>query len=105
MCNPNTRVSVIVDSSSIRSGNCHGNLVNSASTAGKLKTVYVGKNQYPISIIQVSEISEIAWKKKSVFDLLTSSVASLRGNHSVSDLVTLVENKVPMDTYSALQDA
>ena len=92
MYNPNTRVSVILDSSSSRSGNCHGNLANSARTAGKLKTVYVGKNQYPISIIQVSEISEIAWKKKSGFDVLTYSVASLRGKHSGSDLITLVDN-------------
>ena len=98
MSNPNTRVAGILDRSSSSSDNFHGDLVNSASNAGKLKTVYVGKNQYPISIIQLSEISEIAWKKKAGFGLLNSSVASLSGGHSVSYFTTVVENEVPMDT-------
>ena len=30
------------------------------SGAGKLKTIYFGKNQYPISIVQLNEVSDIA---------------------------------------------
>ena len=37
----------------------HSNPTNSTSTSGKLKTVYVGKNRYPITIIQLYEVSEI----------------------------------------------
>ena len=72
---------------------------NSVSAAGKLKTIYVGKNQYPISIIQLAEFLEIAWKKKAGFGLKNSSVGSLSGGHSASDLITPVENEVPVDTY------
>ena len=104
MSNPNTRVAGILDRSSISSDNCHNDLTNSAITSGKLNTFNVGKNQYHISAIQLSEISEITCKKKSGSDLLTSSVAYLSGGHIVSYLITLVENEVPMDTYSALQD-
>ena len=78
---------------------------NSVSAAGKLKTVYVGKNQYPISIIQLAEFLEIAWKKKAGFGLKNSSVGSLSGGHSVSDLITFVDDEVPMYTYSVLKDA
>ena len=72
-------------------------------SAVKLKTVYVGKNQYPISIVQLDEVSDIAWRKKSGFKFLTYPVGSLSGSHNVSDLITLVDNKLPMDTYSTLK--
>ena len=90
MSNPNTIVAGILDRPSSSSGNRHGDLASSASTAGKLKTVYVGKNQHPIS-----------WKNKSGFDMLTSSVASLSSSHSVSDLITILDSEVPMYTYSS----
>ena len=98
MYNPNMRVSGILERSRSSSGNRYVNLANSASTAGKLKTIHVDKNQYPISVIQISEISEISWKKKAGFDLLSSSVASLSGGHSMYNLIMLVDNEVPMDT-------
>ena len=92
MSNPNTRVSGMITLLIISSNRNYGNIANSASTAGKFKAVYVGENQYPISIIQLSETSEIAWKKRSGFGLLTSSVGSLSGGHIVSDLIMLVYN-------------
>ena len=81
--------------------------MDSASTAsaGKTKSVYVKKNRYPISIVQLAEVLEIAWRNKTGFDLLTSSVASLSGGYSVSYLITLVDNEAPIGTYSVLQDA
>ena len=38
----------------------HGDPMNSASIAGKPKTVYAGNNRYPISIIQLDEFLVIA---------------------------------------------
>ena len=58
---------------------------NERSGAGTPKTVYVGKNQYTISIVQLYEVSGIAWRKKSCFDLLTSSVIYLSGSHNASE--------------------
>ena len=71
---------------------------NSAITYGKPKTVYVGKNQYHISIIQLAEVLEIYWKEKTGFDLIASSVVSLSGSHSMSDLIMFVDNELPMYT-------
>ena len=78
----------------------HGYLANNLiSSLGdpvnrKPKKIYAGENRYPIYIIQLDEVQEIAWKKKSGFDLLTFSVGPLSGGHSVSYLITLVENQV-----------
>ena len=44
-------------------------------------------------------------RKNEGFDLLTYSVGSISGDHIVSDLIALVDNEVPVDTYSALKDA
>ena len=51
------------------------------------------------------KVLEIAWRNKAGFGLLTPLVGSLRGGHIVSYLITLVDKKIPIDTYSALQDA
>ena len=56
------------------------------------------------SFLLLDKCSDIAWRKKSDFDLLTSSMSSLSSGHSMSDLIKLVGNKVPMNTYSALLD-
>ena len=80
----------------------HGDPVNSASTSGQLKTVYVGKNQYTVSTIKLAEISDLSWNKKAGFNMLTSSVVSLNGGHSVSYLIMVLENEVLIDTYSVL---
>ena len=77
--------------------------MNISITSGKLKTVYVGKNRYPISIMQLAEVLEIVWKRKACFDLIAPSVGSLIGGHSMSYLITLVDNYVPIDTYYALK--
>ena len=86
---------------------CRINPTDSESTvdAGKPKTVYIRKNWYPIFIIQLAKVLEIAWKMKEGFDLLTSSVGSLSDGHSVSYMINIVENFTPMYTYYAFQHA
>ena len=66
---------------------------NSASIygAGKTKTVYVGKNQCPVSIVQLAKVSDITWREKAGFDLISSLLGSLSGGQSVSDLIKIVD--------------
>ena len=59
--------------------------------AGKPKTVYVGKNQCPVYIVQLAEVSDITWRKKAGFDLISSLLGSLSGGQSVSDLIKIVD--------------
>ena len=66
--------------------------------------MYVGTNYYSIYIVQLYEASEITRRKKAGFYLLTSSVSSLSVSNNMLDMITLVANEVPMDTYSSLQD-
>ena len=79
---------------------------NKTSSSGvcRPRTVYVGKYQYLVSLIQTTQVSDVAWKNKAGFDILTSTVNSLLGSHNVFDLITLVDGEVPMDKYSALQN-
>ena len=85
----------------------HNNPTDGASTdsTGKPKTLYVSNNQYPISIVRLDEVSEILLRNKSGCALLTSLLGSLSGGHNLSNLITFVDNKVPMGTYSVLQEA
>ena len=88
------------------SGSRHGNPADNASAgAVKPKTVYVGNNQYPISTVQLADVSEIAWMNKSCLGFLTSLVSSLGCGHNLSDMITLVYNEVSMDMYSVFQDS
>ena len=70
--------------------------------AGKPKIVYIEKDQYPISIIQLHQVSDIEWRKKSGCDFLTCLVNSFSCGYNVFGLITYVENEVLMDKYSAL---
>ena len=72
--------------------------------AGKPKKVYVRKNKYPIYIVQLAKVMEIAWRKKAGFSLLNYLAGYIISGYNVSYLITLMDNKVPMDTYYELQD-
>ena len=88
------------------SGGRHGDPADTTSTAGvgKPKTVSFRNNRYPISIVYLEKVLDIAWRKKAVFNLIASSVGPLSGSHSLTHLIMLVDNRVPMNTYSALKD-
>jgi hypothetical protein len=65
---------------------------NSVSSPSSLdngyKTVYVGKDQHPVSISALDEVSAPAWKKAAGFDELSRVVFSLADTHEVADLVS-----------------
>ena len=63
----------------------------SSSVVGSPRTLYVGKDQYPVSLIQIAQVLDVAWKKKQGFDILMSTVNSLLGSHKISDLIILVD--------------
>ena len=69
------------------------------------RTVYVGKEQYPINLTPLVDVSAATWKKQRGFDQLESAVLSLRNTHEVADLMELVRQEVVIDVDSAAQDA
>ena len=81
-------------------GSIGTNRANEASDSGVVRPVmvYVGTDQYPVSLIQLSQVLNIAWKNKAVLNVLKSTVSSLLGSHNGSNLITLVDGAVPMYT-------
>jgi len=82
---------------------------NSVSSPSSLdngyKTVYVGKDQHPVSISALDEVSAPAWKKAAGFDELSRVVFSLADTHEVADLVALISQELPIATNVAFQEA
>ena len=69
------------------------------------RMVYVGKEQYPISLVPLEGISTPAWKKQRGFDQLETAVCSLTRTHQIADLIELVSTEIPIDVHSAAQDS
>ena len=88
------------------SGDNETNCTNKISSSGdgRPRTVYVGKYQYPVSLIKLTPVLDVAWKKKAGFNFLTSTVNYFFGSHNISDLITLVDGEVPVYTYYALHN-
>ena len=70
-------------------------------TAAGFKTVYVGKDRFPIMILKMATIDDDAWKKSASFESLASSVREHMDVHSSSDLATLISSKLPIDVTTA----
>ena len=70
------------------------------------RTVYVGKDQYPTSLVHLEDISELQLgKKQRGLDELEIVVCFLTRTHQISDLIELVYTEIPIDTHSAAQDS
>ena len=75
------------------------------SMLNRPRTVYVGKEQYPISLVPLEDISTPAWKKQREFDQLETAVFSLTRTHQIADLIELVSTEIPIDVHFAAQDS
>ena len=68
-----------------------------------MKVVYIGKDQQPVTIIQMISISKPAWRKSACFESLRNTVYSLVDSHSVAELTSFIANELPLDTGSSFQ--
>ena len=64
-------------------------------------TVYVGKEQYLISLVPSNDISTPALKNQRGFDQLDTGVFSLTITHQIDNLIELVSTEIPIDVHSA----
>ena len=75
-------------------------------TAGGFKTaVYVGKDQRPVSIMEVVPLKTPGWKRWSMFDNFTSVMENLSETHEAADIMMTVANEVPIGTETAAAEA
>jgi len=70
-----------------------------------MKTVLVGKDQQPVTIMQMAPLNASAWRKPASFDNLRNTVHSLLETHSIADVIALVSNELPIDTGAAFQES
>jgi hypothetical protein len=70
-----------------------------------MKTVYVGKDQHPVTIMQMAHVNEVVRKKAASFENLCNTAHSLLEAHSTADIMALIAKEIPMDTGAAFQEA
>jgi len=71
-----------------------------------MKTVYFGKDQQPVTIMQMEHVTLPAWRKAASFDNLRNTVYTLVEAHSVVDVMALViASELPIDTGAAFREA
>jgi len=78
---------------------------NTTSNLSGIKMVYVGKDQQPVTIMQLEHVTMPAWRKAASFDNLRNTVYTLVESHSVADVMALVASELPIDTGAAFQEA
>ena len=102
MSSPNLNAASILRNQSTRTTNSF----SSASTnLSGMKTVYVGKDQHPVTIMQMAHVNEVVWKKAASFENLCNTAHSLLDAHSTADIMALIAKEIPMDTGAAFQEA
>ena len=82
-----------------------GTLQLRATTTTVFKTVYVGSNRLPVSILEMFPLSAKAWQKTSSFDSIATALCTHVENPNVSDLLNVVTMEVPLDTTTVHVEA
>jgi len=92
----------------------HHNTMSSANTrvaadarigTNGFKTIYLGKDQRPISVMKLALLEEPSWKRGATFTHLAKAIKSQMKNYTMADLVTVVANEMPISTESAMEEA
>ena len=66
---------------------------------------HFGKYHIPTSLRKLQPVCDTAWRKKAGLDQLTLAIYGLLKSHSVTDIIPLIDQKVPIETFTAQQEA
>ena len=81
------------------------NCTNSSSPSSGMRIIYIGKEQQPINLAEMVSVNSHSWKKTVCFNNLVDSIDSVVNSHTVADIVAMVTNEIPIDSWAALQEA
>ena len=70
----------------------------SSSSLSKMRVVYVGKQQQPVTLSEAVSVNSHSWQKSASFGTLMDSVNSLVDSHTVADIVAMVSNDIPINS-------
>ena len=68
-----------------------------------MKTVFVGKDQHPVTIMQMAHVNDPAWKKAASFENLCNNAHSLSEAHSIADIMALITTEAILDGFLHLR--
>ena len=96
MSNPNTNALISLLRNSTR---------DNSTTAAGFKTVYLGQDNLPVSILEIAPITDPAWKKNACYESFSLTLRKHMEDINISDLTCVVANELPIDTTSAFVEA
>jgi len=81
--------------------------INNMRAAGeaRFKTVHLGKDQRPVSIMKLASMTDHSWQRGASFNHLAKVMKGQVKNYNLADLVTVVANELPISTESAFEEA
>ena len=74
-------------------------------TAAGFKTVYVGKDKFPLSVLEIVHINGEAWMKSSSFKSLSGTIKEQMNVHSKSDLISIISREIPIDVNTTFMES
>ena len=105
----------ILDSTTTTMSNPHTNapislLLNTtndatSSTAASFKTIFLGQDNVPVSILTIASLTDPTQKKNSCFDSLALMLRNRMEGASISDLSSVVSTELHIDTTTAFVEA
>ena len=76
-----------------------------ATTPSGFKTIFLGQDNVPVSILTIALLTEPTWKKSAYFDSLSLILRNHRDGVSVSDLSSVVSTELPIYTTTVFVEA
>ena len=80
-------------------------LASRSSSGSRMRMISIGKDSQPVNLPNMSSMNDHSWKKAASFETLRRCVYSLKDDHTVADLISLISGELPQDTGSAFQEA
>ena len=96
MSSPNTNALITLINNAVR---------DPKPTAAGFKIVYIGKDKYPMSILEMAPVTEDGWKKSASFESLSSTVRGQIEIQNTADLISVISQEIPIDVTTAFMES
>ena len=96
MSSPNTNALITLLNNAVR---------EPKPTAAGFKIVYVGKDKYPMSILEMAPVDDDGWKKSASFESLSSTIRGQIDVQNTADLISVISQEIPIDVTTAFTES
>jgi len=92
MTNPNTNALISLLNDAIR---------QPKPTGAGFKTVYVGKEKYPLRILETAPVNGNGWKKRASFEIIFMTIRAQVDVQNTADLISVTSQEFPINVTTA----